>query len=115
MSIDLAPVSSWPRRMRRERATKYLREVHGIEFKPKTLANRNAAGKGPFPEYLGGVPYYTRLVLDEFAETAFTPTSPFTAEKRRLRQEPRTSGESDAALMEQPPADPSSAPRRRAP
>ena len=79
---SLATSDDWPPWMRRPRATQYLEVVYGIELHPKTLANRNAAGLGPRPEYLGTVPYYRREVLDEFAQTAFSSESPVTTNRR---------------------------------
>ena len=76
----------FPRRMRRGPACQYLNEVHGIPMGPKTLANRNAAGLGPKPEYLGTIPFYRTEALDAFAATAFTTESPVAATRRRIKQ-----------------------------
>jgi hypothetical protein len=76
----------FPRRMRRNQAAQYLNEVHGIPIEPKTLANRNAAGQGPKPEYLGTIPFYRPEVLDAYAETAFTVESPVALTRRRIKQ-----------------------------
>lgn len=84
---DTAPVAvAWPRRMRREQAARYLQEVHGIPLEPRTLANRNASGLGPKPEYFGTIPYYRPEVLDQFAVTCFTPESPVTLTRRRTAE-----------------------------
>lgn len=81
---ELAPTNvSRPRRLRRAQAADYLREAHGIDIKEKTLANRNASGLGPFPEYLGTIPFYRPEVLDAWADTAFTDESPVTVTRRR--------------------------------
>lgn len=80
----------FPRRMRRGAACKYLNEVHGIPIEPKTLANRNAAGLDPKPEYLGTIPFYRTEVLDAYAETAFTAESPVTVTRRRIKQHLRS-------------------------
>jgi hypothetical protein len=50
---------------------------------PKTLANRNAAGLEPRPEYLGTIPFYTAEKLDAWAATAFTAESPVAVTRRR--------------------------------
>jgi hypothetical protein len=71
------------KRYRRPEAARYLREVHDIPFEAKTLANRNAAGLPPKPDYLGTIPFYRQEVLDAFAETAFAEESPVTATRRR--------------------------------
>ena len=64
-------------------ASRYLREVHGIDLEERTLRNRNAAGLRPKPEYLGTIPFYRIETLDEFAETAFTQESPVAVTRRR--------------------------------
>jgi hypothetical protein len=50
----------------------------------KTLANRNARGLGPKPEYFGTIPFYREEVLDEFVATAFTPESPVAVTRRKI-------------------------------
>jgi hypothetical protein len=77
------PAPSPQRRLRRAAAAKYLDNVHGIPHTEKTLRNRNAAGLGPKPEYLGTIPFYTVQVLDAYAATAFTPESPVTTTRRK--------------------------------
>jgi hypothetical protein len=62
---------------------RHLKEVHGIEFEEKTLANRNAAGLEPLPEYLGTIPYYRVDKLDAWADTAFTSESPVAVTRRK--------------------------------
>jgi hypothetical protein len=81
MSDTSAP--SPQQRLRRVAAAKYLNDVHGIPYTEKTLRNRNAAGLGPLPEYLGTIPFYAPRRLDDFAATAFTQESPVTATRRR--------------------------------
>jgi hypothetical protein len=87
-------ISPPQQRLRRAAAAAYLREKHGIPFTEKTLRNRNAAGLGPLPEYLGTLPFYTPERLDDFARTAFTPESPVTVTRRR-HAEARRAAESD--------------------
>jgi hypothetical protein len=71
-----------PRRLRRAAAADYLQE-RGIPITEKTLANRNAGGLGPFPEYLGTIPFYRVDVLNAWLESAFTPESPVTVTRRK--------------------------------
>src|SRR5215469_9787843 len=52
------PTTAWQRRLRRAEAARYLREIHGVPFGEKPLANRNASGLEPEPEYLGTIPSY---------------------------------------------------------
>jgi hypothetical protein len=81
---DVTPTSvPRPRRLRRAKAVVYLDEVHGIEIEEKTLANRNAAGLGPKPEYFGTIPFYRTEVLDAWAESAFTSESPVAVTRRK--------------------------------
>jgi hypothetical protein len=77
-------------RLRRAEAAEYLRQKHGIPHTEKTLRNRNAAGLGPKPEYLGTIPFYTPQGLDEYAATAFTPESPVTVTRRRYAEARRS-------------------------
>jgi hypothetical protein len=76
-------ISSPKRRLRRLEAARRLNDVHGIPMTPKTLANRNAAGLEPRPEYLGTIPFYSEDKLDAWAATAFTSESPVAATRRR--------------------------------
>jgi hypothetical protein len=92
--LTVAPVAAtWPRRLRRNQAAQYLKEVHGIGLTPKTLQNRNAAGKDPRPEYLGTIPYYTPTTLDAFAASCFQPESPITVTRRRIAEAVRVERE----------------------
>jgi hypothetical protein len=81
-----APAAPHQRRRRRQEAAQYLREVHGIPYTEKTLANRNAAGLGPRPEYLGTIPFYTEATLDAFARDAFTAESPVAVTRRKAKE-----------------------------
>jgi hypothetical protein len=85
MSETALPTDARPRtrRLRRALAVVYLDEEHGITMTEKTLANRNASGLGPFPEYLGTIPFYLVEVLDAWAEEAFTPESPVAMTRRK--------------------------------
>jgi hypothetical protein len=95
------PDPRFPQRMRRNLAAQYLNEVHGIPFESKTLANRNAAGLDPKPEYLGTIPFYRDVVLDAYAETAFTPESPVAVTRRRIKQHLRSRHSAAASGVEQ--------------
>jgi hypothetical protein len=98
---DIVPAKTlWPRRMRRADAVRYLREVCGIPFEEKTLANRNAAGLAPRPEYLGTIPFYRPEVLDAFAATVFTSESPVAVTRRRHAEVERAGREHEQ--VEQP-------------
>jgi hypothetical protein len=97
--LERKPNKQQRRRLRRGEAAHYLQEVHGIPLSEKTLANRNAAGLEPRPEYLGTIPFYRPEALDAWAERAFTPESPVAVTRRRARQlqnERRTKRSSEA-------------------
>jgi hypothetical protein len=81
--VSDTPTPSPQQRLRRAVAAAYLNQKHGIPYTEKTLRNRNAAGLGPRPEYLGTIPFYTPQELDDFAATAFTLESPVTVTRRR--------------------------------
>jgi hypothetical protein len=95
------------RRLRRPEAAQRLNDVHGIPMTPKTLANRNAAGLEPKPEYLGTIPFYTEEKLDAWAATAFTAESPV-AVTRRVRREQEIR-QSHTERRRRDPSDPPSA------
>jgi hypothetical protein len=80
----MTDTTTWPRRLRRAEAARYLREVHGVPLSEKTLGNRNASGLEPRPEYLGTIPYYRPEALDAWAATAFTQESPVAVTRRKV-------------------------------
>lgn len=73
-------------RMRRPDASKYLKEVHGLDYAETTLAKFACIGGGPEMEYAGRFPTYTPAALDDFARSKISPPVRSTSELHRLRQ-----------------------------
>jgi len=69
-------------RLRRDRASVYLRTEWGISRTPKTLAKEAVTGGGPVMEYDGRIPLYTTNSLDEYATRALSAPVKSTAEHR---------------------------------
>jgi hypothetical protein len=59
-------ISNWPDRLRRADASLYLREKHGVETAPQTLAKLAVSGGGPEYDLWGRIPYYPIEKLDEW-------------------------------------------------
>lgn len=57
------------RLLRRKAASEYLRETHGLERAPATLASLAVSGKGPPFRRDGRVPLYDPRDLDAWAES----------------------------------------------
>jgi len=71
---DPAPVTSLPlRRLRRSEASRYLKEQHGLDYKPNTLAKLFTIGGGPLVRKSGRVPLYETASLDDWAEGKLSP------------------------------------------
>ena len=88
--VDLVP----PRYLRRRDAAKYLKEVWGIDFAPRTLAKiACTSSDGPAMRYIGRRPYYQQTALDDFAARKLGPVRRSTSDKSRRR----STSESDAA------------------
>ena len=68
-----APASAQPRRLRRAEASHYLKEQHGLDYKPNTLAKLFTIGGGPLVRKSGRVPLYETASLDEWAESKLSP------------------------------------------
>ena len=65
-SMDITS-RDWPARMRRRDASDYLREVHGVQLAPTTMAKLAVQGGGPKFLLDGRFPLYPRPELDSFA------------------------------------------------
>ena len=53
-----------------KKAIQYLKDKHGIEHTPGTLAVWRSQGRGPRARKLSGKIYYTDQDLDHFVDTA---------------------------------------------
>lgn len=60
-------------RLRRWEASEYLREVHGIEVAPATLAKWVTVGGGPPYEKMNRTPLYSTAALDTWAASKLQP------------------------------------------
>lgn len=69
-------------RLRRDRASTYLKTEWGISRTPKTLAKEAVMGGGPAMEYDGRIPLYTPANLDEYASRVLSEPVNSTAELR---------------------------------
>lgn len=63
----------WPSRMRRNFASDYLLEVHGVSLKPATLAKLAVIGGGPRFRLDGRFPLYDQSELDAYAVARLGP------------------------------------------
>ena len=72
--------TTYPRRMRRAEASRYLAEVHGIVRSPATLAKYASLGGGPKYELAGKWPLYRPEFLDEYAAAMLSRPVRSTAE-----------------------------------
>ena len=57
---------TWPDRLRRRDASRYVHEKHGVETAPQTLAKLAVTGSGPEYDLWGRIPYYPVKKLDEW-------------------------------------------------
>ena len=78
-----AATVSWPARLRRVEAARYLRERHGIPVSPATLAKWFCLRSDGPPAYVAGrVPLYPRDALDAWAEKRLGPLRTSTSDKQ---------------------------------
>lgn len=68
--------------LRRAAASVYLKEKHGIERSPATLAKYASIGGGPEFRRAGRVPLYTPDALDKYAESILSKPVRSTSELR---------------------------------
>ena len=83
MSLEHSP-AKWVRRLRRNDASAYLKEVWDLDYCPKTLAKLACIGGGPEIEYAGRFPTHTEPALDSFAREKLSPPVRNTAERQYL-------------------------------
>ena len=86
MERTLPPASeskSWPPKLRRTEAARYLREVHGIPCQPATLAKwYSQSSGGPPAHHAGRIPLYPRDALDAWAADRLGPLRTSTSDKQ---------------------------------
>jgi hypothetical protein len=73
--------------LRRKAASEYLRETHGLERAPSTLAKLAVLGGGPAFRRVGRVPVYTTDDLDEWVVSKLSPPMRSTSEAAALKGE----------------------------
>jgi hypothetical protein len=66
--------------LRRKAASDYLRETHGLERAPSTLAKLAVIGGGPIFRRAGRIPLYAPADLDAYAESQIGPPMRSTSE-----------------------------------
>ena len=67
-------ITTWPPKLRRADAARYLREVHGIPVQPSTLAKWHCLkSDGPPAHHAGRVPLYPLDELDAWATKRLGP------------------------------------------
>ena len=70
--------------LRRTAASDYLRETHGLERAPSTLAKLAVIGGGPIFRRAGRIPLYTTDDLDAWAESLLGPPMRSTSDNGAL-------------------------------
>src|SRR5262245_36010824 len=62
--------------LRRWEAAEYLREIHGLQFAPATLAKFACGGVGPEICFVNKIPFYRPTALDAWAKASISkPTT----------------------------------------
>lgn len=72
------------RHIRRDEASKYLKETWGISRTPKTLAKLAVTGGGPAYQKDGRFPLYTIASLDAWVKSHLSPSVTSSAELTKL-------------------------------
>ena len=67
--------------LRRKAASDYLRETHGLERAPSTLAKLAVIGGGPIFRHAGRIPLYSPEDLDAWAESLLSAPMRSTSER----------------------------------
>ena len=83
MPLEHSPAKG-VRRYRRAEASRYLKEVWGIDRSPRTLAKEACQGGGPEMVYAGRVPIYTEPALDTYAQLKLSRPVRSTSELREV-------------------------------
>src|SRR5262245_50333127 len=83
--------------LRRKAASEYLRETHGLERAPSTLAKLAVIGGGPIFRRAGRIPLYSPSDLDDYASSLISrpmrSTSDATPPKDKIAPQPALDGE----------------------
>jgi hypothetical protein len=73
--------------LRRKAASKYLREVHGVDRAPSTLAKYAVLGGGPIFQRMGRHPVYTPINLDKWVASKLSGPMRSTSDTSAFRDE----------------------------
>jgi hypothetical protein len=73
------------RLLRRKAASDYLREIHGLERAPSTLAKLAVIGGGPVFRRAGRIPLYSADDLDDWAISLLSPPMRSTSEAASVK------------------------------
>ena len=80
---DSPQANTWPPKLRRTDAARYLRDVHGIPVQPATLAKWHCVSSdGPPAYHAGRVPLYPRDELDAWAIRRLGPLRSSTSDQQ---------------------------------
>lgn len=74
------------RPLRRREASQYLKEKHGVDRQPTTLAKLATVGGGPRFQKVNNVPIYPPEFLDKWVEELLSPLVGSTSELSEWRQ-----------------------------
>jgi hypothetical protein len=75
--------------LRRKEASAYLRETHGLERAPSTLAKLAVIGGGPIFRRANRVPLYTTDDLDDWAQSLLSAPMRSTSDAAAKKQHDR--------------------------
>ena len=78
--------------LRRKAASKYLREVHGVDRAPSTLAKYAVLGGGPVFQRIGRDPVYTPVNLDEWVASKLSGPMRSTSDNKSMHREEARNG-----------------------
>jgi len=70
------------KRLRRDEAAKYLRDIWGLPISTSWLAKAAVRGDGPEMQYFNDIPLSTPQQLDEWAKKKLSPPVSSTAARR---------------------------------
>src|SRR5262245_64152717 len=81
--------AKYPRLLRRQQASEYLLEIHGLQFAPSTLAKFACQGTGPEIRLVNSIPFYPPPGLDVWAKTTISKPTPNARKNARPRRRRR--------------------------
>src|SRR5262245_48209382 len=88
--------AKYPRLLRRQQASEYLLEIHGLQFAPSTLAKFACQGTGPEIRFVNSIPFYPPPGLDVWAKTTISKPTPHARKYARPRGRRRLKPEQES-------------------